>query len=61
DAPPFLAYSQLECAAMLLESRVSSKRARAAGLLQEAIEAGDRMGMAKVKRDAELLIASLGG
>jgi hypothetical protein len=38
NAPPFLAYSQLECGAMLLESGAPGKRARAAGLLREALE-----------------------
>jgi hypothetical protein len=60
NAPPFLAYSQLECGAMLLESGVPGKRAQAIGLLREAMDAGDRLGMLKVKRDAESLLARSG-
>jgi hypothetical protein len=57
NAPPFLVYSQLECGTMLLESGVPGKRDRATGLLREALEAADRLGMLKAKRDAESLIA----
>jgi hypothetical protein len=57
-APPFLAYNQLECAAMLLESGAPGKRAKATRLLREALDGATRMGMMNVKRDTELLIAS---
>jgi hypothetical protein len=56
NAPPFLSYSQLECGAMLMESGAAGKRSRATSLLREAREAGERLGLQKVKRDAELLI-----
>ena len=45
---------------MLLEPGAPGKRARATGLLREAMDAGDRLGMLKVKRDAELLLARPG-
>jgi tetratricopeptide (TPR) repeat protein len=54
-ALPFLAYSQLEYGAMLLRSHRSQQRARS--LLEQALAAGRSLGMQKVIRDAERLLA----
>ena len=53
-AMPFLAYSQLECGAMLL--RKSPSHPKGIDLVQQALATGRKLGMRKLVRDAETLL-----
>lgn len=59
-ARPWVAHTQFNYAQMLLARGEPGDREKARGLLQEALDAAQQMGMVKVAKDCEAPLAAVG-